>query len=228
MKINQRLSIFLINMLCICYISNICYIFSEIPIKKGLHENTFGKLIKGKTRLHNPPWKVTRCDQIAIVNREMIPDHEDFKKRKKVSITITAYYINIFSDEDPNHLLHSIHFTNMLPRMQRGADGCVLIKGGQNEHSSIICGNNIQEGKYIYEAVMEFYKCRNKHIAPKKQPQNLKRVMRACGLKSGFSDPKAIKKRIKELQMQKKKRINPLNRRNTFVHLGWGGVPGAY
>ena len=35
----------------------------------------------------------------------------------------------------------------LLPKFQNGAEGCIRIYGGEYEHSSIICGNSIEEGK---------------------------------------------------------------------------------
>jgi len=52
-------------------------------------------MVKAHTYLKQPPWNVERCDQIVIAKRKMIPDHEDFTKRRDIVITITAYYINL-------------------------------------------------------------------------------------------------------------------------------------
>jgi len=186
-------------------------------------------MVKAHTYLKQPPWNVERCDQIVIAKRKMIPDHEDFTKRRDIVITITAYYINLFSAENPDKMLHSILFTDskQLPQMQRGARGCVRVHGGGHVHSIIICGKNEKEGKYLLKAIMKFYDCRAGFKKPKKATkENFKNVMRACGLNAGFKDPKAIKKRIAELK-RKAKNKNHLRRATGFFHPGFAGVPGT-
>jgi hypothetical protein len=240
--LNEKLIILLIALLCINSISNLFNIFSlelkknkknnllEEPKEKQkqkLHENTFGKLVKSETTINQPPWKVTRCDQIVIANREMIPDHEDFTKRRKVAITISAYFINVFAKEDPNKILHSLYFSRKFPKFQNGAEGCIRIYGGEYEHSSIICGNSIEEGKNLYDAIMFFYSCNKIKIPLRKERENFKDVIRACGLNSGFTDQKKIRKRIKELENKKKNKKKSLEKVNGYLHLGFGGVPGS-
>lgn len=244
MKINKiTMVFFLITVLFISSISEINSLISksEKPKKKKgkakkkkekvkiPEENTFGKMVKAHTVLKSPPWNVERCDQIVEAKRKMIPDHEDFTKRREVLITITAYYINLFSVENPDKLLHSILFTDSkrFPMLQRGARGCVRVHGG-HVHSIIICGNNEKEGKYLHKAIMKFYDCRaGFKKPPKKTKEKFKNVMRACGLNSGFKDPKAIKRRIKQLKKKAKKGANHLRRSTGFFHPGFSGVPGT-
>ena len=56
----------------------------------------------------------------VITKRKMIPDHEDLTKRKSVVITITAYYINLFSENNPDKLIQSILFSDSrkTPKME--------------------------------------------------------------------------------------------------------------
>jgi len=160
----------------------------------------------------------------------MIPDHEDFTKRRDVVITITAYYINLFSAENPDTLLHSILFSNSkrLPQMQTGARGCVHIDGGAHHHSIIICGNNKKEGHNLLAAINKFSVCRGGHKKPpKKDKENYKNVMRACGLNAGFKNPKALKKHLAALKKKAKQNSNHLRRSTAFFHPGFSGVPGT-
>lgn len=234
MKIGKiTMVLFLTIALFISSISQINSISIEKPKKKKAikpEENTFGKMVKAHTTLKNPPWKVERCDQIVIAKRKMIPDHEDFTKRREVVITITAYYINMFAAENPDKLLHSILFTDgkKLPQMQRGARGCVRIDGGRHVHNIIICGNNKKEGHYLLKAIKKFSACRGgEKKPPKKTKEHFKNVMRACGLNSGFKDPKALKARIKAMKKKAKKDGNHLKRSTGFFHPGFNGVPGT-
>ena len=248
MKISKLFMVFfLLTVLCICSISEVNSLLtkkstkyaenisSEKPKKakkKAIkpEENTFGRMVKAHTTLKSPPWKVERCDQIVIAKRKMIPDHEDFTKRRDVVITITAYYINLFAAENPDKLLHSILFTDskQFPVMQRGARGCVRVHGGGHIHSIIICGNNKKEGHNLLAAINKFSACRGGEKKPKKdEMQKYKNAMRACGLNAGFTDPKAIKKKIKELKKKAKKDGNHLKRSTDFFHPGFAGVPGT-
>lgn len=206
-----------------------------IQLKKNIviHENSFGKIIKEKSIIKEKPWKVTRCDQIVVTKRKMIPDHEDLTNRKSVVITITAYYINLFAENNPDKLLQSLLFSDSkkTPKMQRGARGCIRIDGGKNHHSMIICGDNKKEGRYLLSVINFFAECRASLKKPVKADfTKYKKLMRACGVNSGFKDPKVIKKRIK---MIKKKRKEKKNRNKSdyykgFYHPGFSGVPGTF
>ena len=205
---------------------------SEKPKKKKIkpEENSFGKMVKAHTLLKDKPWKVERCDQIVIAKRKMIPDQEDFTKRRDVTITITAYYINIFAENNPDKLIQSILFTDgkTLPKMQRGARGCIKIDGGKHHHSMIICGENKKEGHYLLAAIKKFSACRGgEKKPPKADLEKMKNVLRACGLNSGFKDPKAIKKRIAAIKKKAKKGKNHLKNSTGFFHPGFSGVPGT-
>lgn len=239
MKISKfSLALFISIVIIICSIAEINSMLSKSKTlkpkkkKKSIkpEENTFGKFVKAHTTVNKAPWKVERCDQIVIAKRKMIPDHEDFTKRRDVVITITAYYINLFSAQNPDKLLHSILFSNSkrLPMMQRGARGCVHIDGGLHHHSIIICGNNKKEGHNLLAAIKKFSACRGGYKKPpKKTKEQYKNVMRACGLNSGFKDPKALKKHLKKLKKKAKKNGNHLRRSTAFFHPGFSGVPGT-
>merc|ERR1719362_2220028 len=208
MKISKiTLVLFLAIVLCISSISEINSLSSEKKKKKKKikpHENTFGKMVKSKTFIKGAPWSVKRCDQIVVVkNHNFIPDHDDFTKRTKIVITITAYYINLFSKKNPDKLVHSILFSESkrLPMMQRGARGCVRVNGGKLMHNIIICGNNEKEGRSLLAAINFFSGCRG--VPPRATKENFDNVLRACGLNSGFKNPKKLKKLLKKNKKKK-------------------------
>jgi hypothetical protein len=199
------------------------------------NHNSFGKKVNAKTILNKKPWKVTRCDQIVITKRKIIPNHEDLTKRKTVVFTITAYYINLFSENNPDKLIQSILFTDskILPKMQRGAEGCIKIDGGKFHKSMIICGDNKKEGEYLLAAIRKFHECRGGLKKPQKnEAEKYKNVMRACGINSGFTNPKVIKKKIKEIKNKRKIKRYGKKYKNYyykgFLHTGYKGVPGTY
>merc|ERR1719362_312427 len=235
MKISKiTLVLFLAIVLCISSISEINSLSAEKKKKKKKikpHENTFGKMVKSKTFIKGAPWTVKRCDQIVVVkNHNFIPDHEDFTKRTKIVITMTAYYINLFSKKNPDKLVHSILFSESkrLPIMQRGARGCVRVNGGKHMHTIIICGNNEKEGRSLLAAINFFSICRGGQKAPAKATkEKFKNVLRACGLNSGFKNPKALKRKIKQMKRKNKKGGNNLKRASGFFHPGFSGVPGT-
>jgi hypothetical protein len=252
MKISKiTLALFLTLVLGICSVSEINSLLtlktdkfnenntSEKPKKKAIkpkkkaikpEENSFGKMVKAKMTLENPPWKVERCDQIIVAPRQIIPDHEDFTKRRDIVFTMTAYYLNIFSAKNPDKLLHSILFSDSKRTaiMQRGARGCVLVDGGLHHHAVLLCGKNKKEGENILAAIEKFSECRGgKKVPPKDEFTKFKKAIRACGLNSGFKDPKTIKKKIAQLKKKLNKNKNHLKRATGFFHPGFSGVPGT-
>ena len=236
MKISKiTLVLFLSVVLFISSISEINSLNTNKP-KKGKKKaikpenNTFGSMVKAHIKVLKAPWKVERCDQIVITKAKFIPDHEDFTKRSDVVITMTAYYMNLFSAKNPDKLLHSILFSDgkKMPVMQRGARGCVNVDGGRHFHNTLICGKNKKEGRQYLAAIRKFSSCRSGSKAPpKKTHENFKNVMRACGLNSGFTDPKKIKAKLAAMKKKNKKAGNHLRRAKGFFHPGFAGVPGT-
>ena len=237
--------LFLTIVLCICSISEINSSLtfksdkvresnnSEKPKKKKNtkpEENSFGKIVKGEMTIKSPPWLVERCDQIVISERQIIPDHEDFTKRRDIVFTMTAYYLNIFSAGHPDKLLHSILLSESkkLPIMQRGARGCVLVDGGNHHHSVLLCGKDKKEGENLLAALMKFSECRGGQKVPLEDEfEKYKKALRACGLNSGFKDPKALKKKIAELKAKLNNKNQHIKRATGFFHPGFSGVPGT-
>ena len=138
--------------------------------------------------------------------------------------------MNLFSAQNPDKLLHSILFSDAkrLAHMQRGARGCVTVDGGPHFHSTIICGKNKKDGRFLLAAIKKFSACRSGSKAPpKKTQEHFKNVMRACGLNSGFTDPKKLKAKIAAMKKKAKKGGNHLRRASGFFHPGFSGVPGT-
>lgn len=249
MKISKiTLALFLTIVICVCSISEIN---SHLTLKTGKsnennskapkkaakkkphkpEENSFGKMVKSKMLLNLPPWKVERCDQIIVAERQIIPDHEDFTKRRDITFTMTAYYLNIFSAKNPDKLLHSILFSDSkkMAKTQRGARGCILVDGGLHHHAVLLCGKNKKEGLNLLAAIEKFAECRGGKKVPKKgEMEKFKKALRACGLNAGFKNPKALKKKLAELKAKlAKKKNSGLKRATGFFHPGFSGVPGT-
>jgi hypothetical protein len=132
---NLILLLFLLTKAMYCHINNSIFnneTESGSDNNSTLISNTVGKLLdidEDDLILKEFPFVLTRCDQIIHYNGEIIPDHTDYTKRKDVFITINAYHINIFDEEDPNTLRRSV----LLPNSQisfinlRGGRGCLKI-----------------------------------------------------------------------------------------------------
>ena len=75
---------------------------------------------------------------------------------------------------------------------------------------------------------MKFSECRGGQKVPLEDEfEKYKKALRACGLNSGFKDPKALKKKIAELKAKLNNKNQHIKRATGFFHPGFSGVPGT-
>jgi hypothetical protein len=237
MKISKlTLVLFLLVVIAICSISHAKKhkkFNSEKPKKKEIkpQRNSLGFEVKADTVVSNFPFKVERCDQIVMFKGKLIPDHDDYTKRRDVLFTITAYHLNAFSEKNPDKLLQSILFTRgkTLPQPVKGARGCIYIDGGKAVHPMILCGEDEKIGNSILNSVNKFAGCRGGQQDQKAEIDfpKLKKLLKSCGLNGGFKDPKKLKQKIEELKKKFKNKKDHLKNAVGFFHPGFNGVPGT-
>jgi len=206
---------------------------NEGPKKKFIktQRNSLGFEVKADTVITQYPFKVERCDQIVLFKGKLIPDHEDYTKRREAVFTITAYHVNVFSEKNPDKLIQSVLFKDGKTSAQvpRGARGCIRVDSGKHLHPLILCGDDEKNGNAILKAVNKFSECRGGLLEKKDEIDIslLKKLLRACGMNCGFTDPKKLKAKIEQLKKKLKSKQNHLKNANGFFHPGFNGVPGT-
>lgn len=179
--------------------------------------NSLGHEVDVNILLENPPFKVTRCDQIVFFEREYIPDFEDFTKREKSFFSISAYHVHRLKSKNPNDHLQSILLTNSRYPINEplGAENCMMLDGGANETAMLICANDKKDFENIMNVFKSFEDCRNgkritdenlvKTLAKKSTDENtLPNLLRKCGMEGKAIDPNKLLKKGKPKPVEQK------------------------
>ena len=83
-------------------------------------------MVRNNSYVDKYPYKLDRCDQVLMIKAKMI-HHINCKKSLNLFLTISAYYLNIFSHKNPEKLLYSFNTKDFdgLPEIQKNSDECL-------------------------------------------------------------------------------------------------------
>jgi len=184
--------------------------------KKGPKSiNTMGVEVDGKTLIDKAPYKLDRCDQMVAIETDIIPDFDDYTKRIKNYVTITAHAISRFEKKDVSKLEQAITLESMrvAPSEPQGAKNCIYFDGGSYEKPMIICLKNQEEYDSFIAIIDDFKDCRagkalgKVSTTPDKKdldapgPQDLKN---SCGFDGPMASPDAIINALDEKKEEEK------------------------
>lgn len=191
----------------------------EIYKRKGKTINSLGLKSEIPTVLDKKPFNITSCDQIVEFPTSYIPDREDYTKRAKCHIVMTAYYTHLFDDKEKKRLIGSVLHTlsKQFPSEPRGAENCLKIDGGDFADPIIICLDNTKDMEEIQTVLRRFTQCRaNRDVEPLEDISF--KILKSCS-PVGIANPKDIFERINKLSRPK-----PVE---GFFSPGDGRVPGT-
>jgi hypothetical protein len=140
--------------------------------------NVVGEKVDTSVTLTDFPFKISRCDQIALFQCSFINNDNDYRVRVLGYMAITAYYTNLYADKDGQKLIQQVMHTEMtiLPQLIQGADGCVLIGGDKGQKKMRICVPSKANAVNLLDLYKDFTRCRlgdNLTAIPAKHLQNL-------------------------------------------------------
>jgi len=193
-----------------------------------LVSNSIGRQVFVKSEqnilLTSFPFVVNRCDQIIKFKAKFIPEMDEYRNREDAWFTITAMYVNMFKDENSDHLIRSILMSESptIPKHIRGARPCLIVNSPLHGDKDIpICFETVIQEKNILD-VLSFFKSRCIQGLEKINKLALTKAIINCGGKRQFVDPKSL---LRRLQKKYYRNINIKNK--NWFHPGSDRVPGT-
>jgi hypothetical protein len=128
--------------------------------------NAVGQLGPLSFAITRPPYKISSCDQVVIVNGETFSNPRDYSKREKAWFTLSVYMVNSFSFDAAgkrdsqnlrNHML--IQEITSMPMEIIGAPGCLEFFDSKNMNRIVACFDEATQ-KLIKATYMDLMKCR--------------------------------------------------------------------
>jgi len=200
---------------------------------KGVVLNSLGQRItplKGEAEitLREWPFKLSRCDQIVTFKAHYISDMGDYRHRDEGWFTITAYFANLFKDNNSEKLIRSVLLSESLvqPSHLRGTGRCVIVRSGFGDKDLTICLKDKKQEDNILRIFAYFFKCRGGMYDKAINKLDFTRMLIACGKGKGYVDPRVLYARLKKLQKLKMKKHNSIVKSRDFFHPGSDDVPG--
>ena len=105
------------------------------------------------------PYDLKRCDQVIMLKAKMI-NPINCRKSINVFITLSAYYVNVFSHKNSERLLRSINNKEFdgLPEMQKNSTECITFFPKKYD-KLILCFSSVKLAKIIYEDYFKLFSC---------------------------------------------------------------------
>jgi hypothetical protein len=113
------------------------------------------------SQITKAPFKISRCDQIILVEGQTIINFTDYTERKNAFFVIGIYIANMFTNKNTDNLIDSILLAHLSssPDLIKGTNNCLDLDDKQHKKRIAMClpEENISDIKTVF---MEFFKCR--------------------------------------------------------------------
>ncbi len=130
------------------------------PIKQAkILTDAIGLVIE-RPVIDKKPYKVERCDQVAIFNGTTISDISDYSKRIEVKFQMTVYIINIINPNNTDDIAQSFEMFKIedSPKLLEGSTDCLYIN---NENAKMtICFKDDELRRDFINVFEDFRHCR--------------------------------------------------------------------
>jgi hypothetical protein len=175
----------------------------------GQNRNFLGLNVNAEIHLTNPPFKITRCDQIVSFYVKFVTDNSDYFIREIGFVVINAHFLHLYS-KDKKQLIDSILLSQskVAPHEPRGAKRCLQIDGGSLSKNIIFCFAKNKSRDEIIKVLGRYSDCRSEST-PKddkdKIQYQISELKKDCDLLNSNENPLDLIKRYEEAKAQREK-----------------------
>jgi hypothetical protein len=175
----------------------------------GRNRNFLGLNVNAEIHLANPPFKITRCDQIVSFYAKFIVDNKDYFIREIGFVVINAHFLHLYT-KDKKQLIDSILLSQskVAPHEPRGAKRCLQIDGGSLSKNIIFCFAKNKSRDEIIKVLGRFSDCRSESTPTEDKDKikfQISELKKDCDLLDSNENPLDLIKRYEEAKAQREK-----------------------
>lgn len=148
--------------------------FSNFVNKAIKTTNVYGyKMLD--SHIKEPPFKISRCDQILLFEGKRLKSFDDFTVRLSTFFTMGMYQINMFDAEDNEKLIDSIKMSNLeiIPDILHGTQNCIDIEDKIFGKRFTMC-LKLEILEEIRRSFLDFFICNEKNPCDTVMKANMK------------------------------------------------------
>jgi hypothetical protein len=122
--------------------------------------NAVGLVGPSTYAITTPPYQLSSCDQVLLIEGQRIKDMRDYALKEKAFFTFSMYMINVSLEKNPEKFIDSLTMEkiNTIPYVMLGAPACVNF---QSPNKNIaICFDKEEYTTQIIQVYNDFLKCR--------------------------------------------------------------------
>lgn len=122
--------------------------------------NSVGNIFDYDLKVTQPPFTVSRCDQIIFYKTTYIADLDDYSRRSQGTLILSAHYVHLLNDND--QLINSMLIGNLgiFPHSPQGAGDCLKFDDLSQSESILICFSSEDTKSEILVAFKKLVDCR--------------------------------------------------------------------
>ena len=111
------------------------------------------------SRVDKYPYNLKRCDQVIMLKAKMI-HATNCRKSINIFLTLSAYYVNVFSSKNSERLLLSINTKEIdgLPEIQKNSTECLSFFPKKFD-KLVLCFSTPKLAKIIYDDFLKLFAC---------------------------------------------------------------------